>query len=374
MKYLITLPAVLLSIVLLCLGRAGPANAQVAVDTTLGGLPLRTTVDSPLARDLILGQLTGHDNQFLTCQKNRLLPTSDHLRAISRRHSPDTAMALLVRCLLETPAVASAQSLFVNELGKSDAQLRDTAAFLRARNRLYAILLVPGWGYQAPDNPTGADLAMPRAVIEAQGFETHLAPLPGNGSVEQGARIVGEVLRRLLASGKRIIVVSASSGGPIVAHAIASEGIDAHPALRGWLNICGVLNGSPVIDRFMFWPGTIVLRAIAFFEGWEYNNLLSLSQRASRTRFRAFAPPPQLTIVNYIGTAFSGQVSPYARFFNRLLRSQGPNDGLTFITDALAPGYTILGIGTDHFIMEDPDIVRKTGALLPVLLQLIERD
>jgi hypothetical protein len=50
----------------------------------------------------------------------------------------------------------------------------------------------------------------------------------------------------------------------------------------------------------------------------------------------------------------------------------GPNDGLTLITEALAPGYTVMAVGSDHFIREDPDIDMKTAALVPVLLRLIE--
>jgi hypothetical protein len=48
------------------------------------------------------------------------------------------------------------------------------------------------------------------------------------------------------------------------------------------------------------------------------------------------------------------------------------NDGLTLITEALAPGYTVMAVGSDHFIREDPDIDMKTAALVPVLLRLIE--
>jgi len=50
---------------------------------------------------------------------------------------------------------------------------------------------------------------------------------------------------------------------------------------------------------------------------------------------------------------------------------RGPNDGLTLITDALAPGYTSMAIGSDHFVREDPEIDIKTAALLPTLFKLM---
>lgn len=373
MKYIITLPALLAYLLLLCLSRSQPAIAQYAVDTTLGGLPLKTTVDSRWAQALLTSTLDRGIMESLACESGGDTPSLDQLGALSRRLSPDTATAALARCLLQRRDVALAQSLFVEEINKGPAALRVTAAELHAHRDDYTLVFVPGWGYLAPDNPTGADLAMPRAVVEAQGFTTVLAPIPSNGSIEDGAEVVAAVARDVLATGKNIIFVSASSGGPVVAHAIATGGFDTHPGLRGWLNICGILRGSPVVDKLLFWPASLVLRGIALYEGWEYDSLVSLSRHKSVPRFQQFHAPEQLTIVNYVGIAFSGQTSPYAQFFTRLLRRQGPSDGLTFITEAMAPGYTILGVGSDHFIMEDPEIVRKTGSLLPVLLALIER-
>lgn len=381
MKYLITLPAIYASLLLLCMARAPYAKAETyPVASTLGGIPFQTNVDSPIARDLILGDfalLPEELTNTLTtegCHGGDSPPGRQKLRSVSRRFSPDTAMALLVRCLLGTPQVASAQALFSSALSHSSANDQNPAHnTLMAKYRdSYTVVLVPGWGYLEPNNPTGADLAMPRAVIEAQGFTTHLTPLASNTSVEEGAQVLGQLLRELLKGDKNVILVSASSGGPIVAHAIATQGIADDPKLRGWLNICGVLNGSPVIDSLLFWPATLVLRSIALFEGWSYKSLLSLSREKSVARYAGFSKPAHLTIVNYVGTPFSGQISQYGSLFKKLLKRKGPNDGLTYITEALAPGYTILGVGTDHFIMEDPHIEEKTRALLPVLLTLIE--
>lgn len=382
MKYLITLPAIYASILLLCMTRAGPAQAATyPVHATLGGIEVKTTVDSPLARELILGELRDTPEELVyalnddSCHRAQALPSRQQLRHLSRQFSPDTAMAVLIRCLLGRPSIEAAQTLFTAQLGQLESEDGEAATngFLQQYRDAYTVVLVPGWGYLEPDNPTGADLALPKAVIEAQGFTTHFAPLASNTSVEDGARVLEDMLRELLSKDKNIILVSASSGGPIVAHAIANEGIADNPKLRGWLNICGVLHGSPVIDSLLFWPATIVLRSIALFEGWSYRSLVSLSREKSLPRFARFSPPEQLTIVNYIGTPFSGQISGFGSLFEKILRRKGPNDGLTYITEAMAPGYTILGVGSDHFIMEDPEIMNKTQALLPILLRLIER-
>ena len=177
---------------------------------------------------------------------------------------------------------------------------------------------------------------------------------------------------RYLHSGKKIILVSASSGGPTVALALNDPTIAHNPQLVGWLNICGVLRGTPVIDTFLPWPKSLLLQAAAWYEGWNYADLLSLSRAHSKPRYDRFNPPAQLTIVNYIGIPFSGQVSELGQEFYSMLKAQGPNDGLTLIPDALAPGYTIMAVGMDHFVNNDPEINIKTAALIPVMLKLIE--
>jgi hypothetical protein len=234
------------------------------------------------------------------------------------------------------------------------------------------VLIVPGWGYQTNAGETGSDLATPRQIIAGLGFENHLVAVEDTGSVEGGAKIIVAAVEKYLHSGKKIILVSASSGGPTVALALHDPAIANNPLLVGWLNICGVLRGTPVIDNFLSWPKSLLLYAVALYEGWNYADLLSLSRAHSKPRYESFIPPAQLTIVNYIGIPFSGQVSELGQEFYSMLKTQGPNDGLTLIPDAMAPGYTIMAVGMDHFVNNDPEIEIKTAALVPVLLKLIE--
>ncbi|MEM9257340.1 MAG: hypothetical protein AAGA91_18010 [Pseudomonadota bacterium] len=375
MKYLITLPALCVALLLAaCYQSAYARGERYPVNAALAGFTVATTVDSPLAKAILEGTATTGSPRSPSCSDAQALPDPSEFAIISHAHSPDTAMALLIRCLLQVPDIRYAQTLFRAEVSR---QLQGDRSHVNNARRFasgYTVLFVPGWGYQANDNETGADLALPRDRIAALGFETQLVPLLDNGSIEDNARILADTVRRHLPSGKRIILASASSGGPTVAAALSDEGLHKHAQIRAWINICGVLRGSPVVDTFTPWPKSLVLRTIALLEGWEYDNLLSLSQAKSRQRFARFEPPPHLTVVNYIGTPFSGQISAFGRSFYNLMKSSGPNDGLTTILDALAPGYTVLAQGSDHFIMEDPDIGLKTEALLPVILQLIDRD
>ncbi len=380
MKYFITVIAVCFSLFSLSCSTFAVAPASgFSAKGVLAGIEVDTAVDSEIASQLIvtggqrlLDAVSRDLSNRLSCDSVSDIPDTDSLREITAEYSADTATAVLIRCLSSIPRIRQSQQLYLAELAARRSGDAAQAAYLAANADEYLILVVPGWGYQSSADETGADLAKPREIINGLGFETHLVEVEDNGSVEGGADILVTALLQHFQSGKKIILVSASSGGPTVALALNNPAVAKNPLLVGWLNICGVLRGSPVIDAFLPWPNALLLRAVAFFEGWDYHDLLSLSRSQSELRYRTFSPPPQLTIVNYIGIPFSGQVSEMGSLFYGILKEQGPNDGLTLISDALAPGYTIMAVGIDHFVNNDPEIDLKTAALLPVLLKLIE--
>ncbi len=376
MKYLITLPALCAVLLILALARAADAHAQrLPAVGVLAGMAVNTTVDSRHAKSLLESPVgTPAGPHWPECRSRQDAPDAATLAAISRDYSPDTATALLVRCLAEIPEVARAQQLFLQGVAEARADLTALAQRLAPQRDDYLLLFVPGWGYAEHGGETGADLRRPREIMSELGFANRLVPLVDNGGVEQNAVILSGALRAAFATGKRVILISASSGGPTVAASLSESDIADHELLAGWLNICGVLHGSPVIDAFTHWSRAWFLRLLSLFEGWRYEDLLSLSRGQSAPRYRRFRAPPQLTIVNYIGIPFSGQVSDEGRFFYNLLKQQGPNDGLTLVTEALAPGYTILALGSDHFINDDPAIELKAAALLPVMLELIAEE
>lgn len=378
MKYFITLPALGLSMVCLYLVQmTAVCAADITVDTQVAGMRVNTRLDSAIARDILTGANWPADIRAVHnshCSSIEAASSPAALQTITRQYSVDTATALLLRCLENLPSVRESQSMFLSELAGDEHNNKLRQTYLATRASQYLILFVPGWGYQSSGDVTGSNLARPRAIVRAMGFESHLVPLADFGSIESNAALLAANLQHHLAAGKQVILASASSGGPAVALALGQPDIGLHPNLRGWINICGVLRGSPVVDRFANWPASLLPRVLSLFEGWTYSEFLSMSRPASDSRFSKFAPPPQLTVLNYIGVPFSSQVSRTGRTLYRLIDHLGPNDGLTLITDALAPGYTVLAVGSDHFVREDPEIDRKTAALLPLILRLIEND
>jgi hypothetical protein len=377
MKYTITLSTVCSLLFALCFPKVADALARThSVHAIIAGIEVNTRVDSAVASQLINNNVPGTVpadlRTRLPCRSIHELPSAQELQDITGEYSTDTATALLIQCLSTVPRIQQSQQLFLSELALRRKADPEQATFLAAKAHEYIVLIVPGWGYQSNADVTGADLATPREIISSLGFENHLVEVEDTGSVEGGAKIIVAAVEKYLHGGKKIILVSASSGGPTVALALNDPTIATNPQLVGWLNICGVLRGTPVIDTFLPWPKSLLLRVVALYEGWNYADLLSLSSAHSKPRYESFIPPAQLTIVNYIGIPFSGQVSELGQEFYAMLKTQGPNDGLTLIPDALAPGYTIMAVGMDHFVNNDPEIDIKTAALVPVLLKLIE--
>ncbi len=83
---------------------------------------------------------------------------------------------------------------------------------------------------------------------------------------------------------------------------------------------------------------------------------------------------PDILVINYIGLPLSGAVSQYAADYYSKLAAKGPNDGLSFLPDMVAPdSLTIIAPGMDHFLAEDPMINDKTIAMMKVVIAYLER-
>ncbi len=94
----------------------------------------------------------------------------------------------------------------------------------------------------------------------------------------------------------------------------------------------------------------------------------------SRSRFSRLKIESDLLIINYLGIPLSGQLSKFSIEKYPLLKPEGPNDGLTLLTDAIAPNsMTIVALGSDHYFAEDPEIDKKTIALMALIITYLDK-
>lgn len=336
---------------------------------TIGGQPIETTVDSPAARYYLERYLRGErrapewDAAFDALHAGGP-PDRKQLGGLTRRFSTDLASLYVAQRLMDEPANRAAYALFMREL----ETLRPARAPAHAADPV--VLLVPGWDYVRYGALTGADFALPRRALTQAGLTNRLIAIPPYGSVETNAALVAEAVR---ASGRPVILASASSAGPAVALALGELLAPSQSChVQAWINIGGLLNGSPIVDHYARWWKQPVTRPLAWWRGWSWEAIDSMSLARSRERLARLRLPRHVFILNYIGIPFSGSVSPLARDNYEILRDEGPNDGLTFITDALAPGApTIVALGRDHYLAEDPELALKTLALTRTVLAML---
>jgi hypothetical protein len=129
----------------------------------------------------------------------------------------------------------------------------------------------------------------------------------------------------------------------------------------------------PVLDRFSTGPKGFLFSTIRWIKGWKKSSFESMYTPVSRKRFATLSIPARIKIYNYVGLSLSGGISKYAKDKYMMMRSEGPNDGLTLLPDIVAPNSrSILAPKSDHFFAEEPEIDKKTLTLLVTIIGQIE--
>ncbi len=353
------------------------APARIPAAGMIAGQRVATTVDAPIARDYLERYLRGDRSDAALTQAvegNTREPAADPhdreaLGRLARRHSTDLATLHFVARLYEQPDNRRVQDAFHAHLRR----LTTGERVALAPDRAYLVAFVPGYAYRR-DPATGADFARPRAMLEAAGFRTLLVETEELAGVERNAGLVAERLTRLAEGEERIIVVSASKGGPETALALG-EGLSADAARRvkAWISVGGLLRGSPYADRYLGWPRRWLAALALTWEGLPKSLVRDMSTVERTPVLARLRLPAHLLTLQYVGAPLSGQVPPWSRGRYCALSPHGPNDGLTLLADELlAGGLVVTDLGLDHYY-QDPAIDLKTLALLQAVLDELGR-
>ena len=304
------------------------------------------------------------------------MPGREFLQHLSEKFSVDFAALFLAKHILESNTNRKFEAAYRRELASARRESGQYISPSNGQKSSYIFLFVPGWDYVSAGPITGADFASARKIATEMGIENYLVNIKPTGIIEENARILAAEINHPRYAGRKIILASASSGGPVAALALG-ELLSPHDVKRvnAWVNIGGILQGSPVVDHYLSWPKSWLGRIVLLFKGWGFDSIRSMSVAESRQRFHRLNFPENLLIVNYIGIPLSGDISKRAEHSYPILRKFGPNDGFTLITDEMAPNsITITEIGRDHFFNEDPEIDLKTIALVKTILNAIQKD
>ncbi len=354
-------------------------SPKITVEAKFLGEEIRTTTDSSLVKYYLESYLQGKNSapdlhkkiDKLYAQYNDVIPTSEDLKNISEEYSIDFSALFLAHNLQKIERNRKIQNDFNHFLNN----INSTSLALKNDSNQYMVLFVPGWNYVENGHLTGSDFAIPRQLVSDLNIENYLVKVPSNGSVTDVANHLFNKISQYSRYPKDIIIVGASSAGPAIHLVLADKlKVDHQSNIKAWLNIGGILRGSPIIDYYQQWPQSLIFNIIVWLKDWNKEKIYSMSAKISRKRFAMLGDiNNNLVVINYMGLSLSGQLSKYSRDNYSLLTPEGPNDGLTPIADIIAPNSsTIVAIGSDHFFAEDPRINEKTIALLKVVISQIE--
>jgi len=341
---------------------------------SLAGQEIATTVDSEAARYYLEGKaLEGKENaaedpglyQRIDALRRGIATaviSREHLEQVSRELSPDVAALYLT----EHATSNETNRRFLSLVDEQMAVLRsvqENGGRPPEPAEPFLILFLPGWHYKTfPE--TGADFARPREILARMGLSTVLVETAENGTVEENAAAVAECIRSYSRQSSNLMLVSASKSGPEAAQALGATLPAAEStAVKAWVNIGGLLQGTYLCDSALRWPKRLLSNLFFAFKGWKTDSLWSMSTARSRARFERLRIPPHVTVINYVGIPLSGHVTPRAKNNYRALRRYGPNDGLSLLSDELIPeGITVPELGLDHYYLS-PDMDLKAAAL-----------
>jgi hypothetical protein len=353
--------------------------STIPIQGELAGHRISSTVDAPMASYYVEQYLKGARRSkewddaldMIHSELGERLPTSTQLQDWSRQHSTDLATLVLARQLVHQAQKQPLDILFRQELTAVMNADRSGKLDGMAVDPNFLILFVPGWLYKT-DSTTGADFARFREHLTHHGARVALIETGENRSVEENAKLIESQILHHAVSAQHIIVVSGSKGGPEVALALSN--LRDRPEVlqvRAWLNVGGLLQGSPLADFGLSWPICWFVYLAVLPDG-SFDGIRSLSSTHSKNRLAELKLPQDTVIVNYVGLPLSGQVSDQARGGYSRLQMGGPNDGLTYLTDAIAHNsVTIPELGVDHFFRR-PDIDLRSLALARAIIRLVK--
>jgi ethanolamine utilization protein EutP (predicted NTPase) len=328
--------------------------------------PITTSVDDSLARLMLTNPKDIRVLNLFSKYQEKSLDTKT-LADISTLYSADVATIYFLQQLYQNPSNQSAQDLFVS---LSSDQSSDQNQALVEALKSYLIVFVPGLAYKQ-DTTTGANFARQRRLLTSIGIHHELIEVGEWDLVEDNAKIVADRLKILSTTNSKIIVVSASKGGLETAIALGKIlPSDALTAVKSWINVGGILRGSPIADHYLCAPKCWLAEFMLWTKGKKINLVRDISYQHRKESFNALQFPAHIKIINFMGAPLATQIDKRIKSRYCSMKKLGPNDGLTPLADEIVTnGITVSALGLDHYF-RDNDIDKKTLALALVAVKL----
>jgi len=280
------------------------------------------------------------------------LPNYQQLKPVSKEHGINTATLVQHHCLL----AHQQHGQFIKEVNAASTSVEKAA-------NLPELFIVPGLFYQKYSS-LGADAKLLVDVAKRFGVACTLVPTLSGGGIKQNS----ELLQRYLQDNatKPYWLAAVSRGAAEVKWMLNQYPQAEHlKHLCGWVNLNGIVDGSPVVERAkQNGLSRFYIRNAARLSGINPNLVDELNQNND-----AWLPnqlPSHVKYVNVISMPLSWDVCAPVQARYKRLSKHGPNDGVVLLCDYWREHglcYPVLGV--DH-------LMRNT-TLSQLFYQLINR-
>jgi hypothetical protein len=284
------------------------------------------------------------------------LPSSDELRAISARDGVDNATSLLFRAVLDS----TRQRGFI-EAVRSMSQ--ETASYSPPANT--RLVIVPGAFHR--ENPrSGADGHVVRQQAARMGWPVESIPVASTGSLVENAQAICRWLDEH--RGGRVVLASVSKGGSDLKMALNQSGADrAFGEVVFWINLCGILDGTPLADWLLSWQVEAALnRLYCRMLGMSVDFLQELRREAGCPLDFGLKLPSHVRLISIVGFPLRRHLtSGMARRCHSRLAPYGPNDAVILLRDVCGqPGLIYPIWGADHYLRSGADMKQVLAGIL----------
>ena len=235
----------------------------------------------------------------------------------------------------------------------------------------FTVLFAPAWFYRShPAN--GSDFARQRRLLDRVGIAHRLIEVAESGSVEDNAATIADAVREAGRRQETVVLISVSKSGPEVALALSRLLTPQEAApVAGWLNAAGALHGTPLADAVLRPPASWMARLYFWAARWDLAGLTSMATGPSRRRLEGARLPDSVAVINLVAVPVSGSIGPKVVAGYKMLRDDGPNDGVVLLADTVWPGgANIVALGADHLFASQQEEAHDLALLRAIRFAL----
>jgi hypothetical protein len=214
------------------------------------------------------------------------------------------------------------------------------------------LVIVPG-AFHVKFPHTGADGRVVREEAARFGCRSELVPSPDlDRLTEAGRRVCDWLLARPPGP---VVLVSLSKGGSDVKAALRRpEAAEAFRRVTAWVNLCGILEGTPLANWVLArWWRRLLFRLVFRARGYPFAAVHDLPRRHGGPLDYPLPLPGHVRLISVVGFPLTGHLTNrLARRCFRRAEHLGPNDGAGIVLADVCrlPGVVYPVWGADHYL------------------------